>query len=76
MIDTMSLARAGLLKLSSALTLIGTFRNEKECMGSFCSDGNTLLTDVFRSRLVWYGRGTSHDRVDLVGISRDQEANE
>ena len=54
--DAMALSRAGLAKLSSALTLIDLWREEKECMSSALSSCDEIAKAInFLKDLVWQG---------------------
>lgn len=69
--DSMALSKAGLARLSSALTLVDSLKNEKECKRCFVrvlvSQGDMIV----RSGVVWHLRECRRAGVDLVGTPQD-----
>ena len=68
--DTMALSRAGLAKLSSALTLVDKLKNEKECK-PLVPALRSRLTPHYRPRLEWYCSERVSTCFCLVGIPGD-----
>jgi aminopeptidase 2 len=67
--DAMALSKAGLSKLSSALTLVDIFRNEKECQKTLLCECFFVCQLTLRSGLVWYLRKCLRPGFHLVGAS-------